>query len=167
MLPYFITFFRHCIDRLAYFVGLSTSHRQDHHHRQQFTIPKVTYVADRDVAREVQWVPVHPRSSAPPPPSPRTSGSPTWSYHSEFSWDTNETFCSQMCLLKRQGPQPIRTIPDGALWGRLGPRINSKRSPLGLLYGGGPWPDAPVSKKSSYVYGCGCAICLDGVTMRP
>ena len=29
------------------------------------------YVADRDVARGVQWVPMHPRSSAPPPPSPR------------------------------------------------------------------------------------------------
>ena len=65
---------------------------------------------------------------------------------------------AKCALLKCSGPQPRPTIPAGATWSRLGPKINSKRGPFGD-YGApgvpawwGPWPDAPVLKNPSYVF---------------
>ena len=55
----------------------------------------------------------------------------------------------------------VPTVPAGAPWGMLGPQNNSKRDffggygPLGPRMVWPPWPDAPITKSPSYVYGRG------------
>ena len=88
----------------------------------------------RDEARGVRRVSMYPRDSAG---SPRTSYSPMWSHHSEFSWDTYGASCSQMRSFEVLGAPTSTNHPNQGPLEQAGDQRNSKGGPFAGY--GTPW----------------------------